>query len=261
MLVAIGPGLTWRFARALNQVDSFAGQLVARVREAEERLKASFAREEERARAAALANERTRLMRDLHDGLGGQLVSIVALSERGHEGATITDAARAALKDLRLVIDSMDDIGGDLMLALGSWRERAAMQLRPHDIALDWRVATPQGLPLHPELRPWHVIQIVRILDEAVTNAVKHAQARNIAVTIETLDDRQGQYGVINIADDGKGFALAGDGTSQTARGLRNMRSRAARCGAAFELNSDSSGTRVRLQLPQVFPDSDAAAG
>ncbi|MFX8512308.1 hypothetical protein ABTM04_20645, partial [Acinetobacter baumannii] len=65
MLVAIGAGLTWRFARALNQVDSFAGQLVTRVREAEERLKASFAREEERARAAALANERTRLMRDL----------------------------------------------------------------------------------------------------------------------------------------------------------------------------------------------------
>nr|WP_228748206.1 ATP-binding protein [Bradyrhizobium sp. BR 10289] len=261
MLVAIGAGLTWRFARALNQVDSFAGQLVARVREAEERLKASFVREQERARAAALANERTRLMRDLHDGLGGQLVSIVALSERGHEGATITDAARAALKDLRLVIDSMDDIGGDLMLALGSWRERAAMQLRPHDIALDWRVATPQGLPLHPELRPWHVVQIVRILDEAVTNAVKHAQARNIAVTIATLDDGQGPYGVISIADDGKGFALVGEGTSQTARGLRNMRSRAARCGAAFELSSDSSGTFVRLQLPQVFPDSDAATG
>jgi signal transduction histidine kinase len=105
------------------------------------------------------------------------------------------------------------------------------------------------------------VIQIVRILDEAVTNAVKHAQARNIAVTIETLDGGEGPYGVISIADDGKGFALAGEGTSQTARGLRNMRSRAARCGAAFELNSDSSGTRVRLQLPQVFPDSDAAAG
>jgi len=265
MLVAIGAGLTWRFARALNQVDSFAGQLVTRVREAEERLKASFAREEERARAAALANERTRLMRDLHDGLGGQLVSIVALSERGHEGATITDAARAALKDLRLVIDSMDDIGGDLMLALGSWRERATAQLRPHDIALDWRVATPQGLPLHPELRPWHVIQIVRILDEAVTNAVKHAQARTIAVTIETLDGSQGPYGVISVTDDGCGFARAetgeAAGASQTARGLRNMRSRAARCGAVLDLSSDASGTRVRLQLPQVFPDSDAAGG
>ncbi|UPJ61929.1 histidine kinase [Bradyrhizobium sp. 192] len=265
MLVAIGAGLTWRFARALNQVDSFAGQLVTRVREAEERLKASFVREEERARAAALANERTRLMRDLHDGLGGQLVSIVALSERGHEGATITDAARAALKDLRLVIDSMDDIGGDLMLALGSWRERASAQLRPHDITLDWRVATVQGLPLHPELRPWHVIQIVRILDEAVTNAVKHAQARHIAVTIETLDASEGPCGLISVTDDGRGFAPAGHGeagrTGQTARGLRNMRNRAARCGAVLDLRSDAFGTRVRLQLPQRFPDSDAAAG
>lgn len=265
MLVAIGAGLTWRFARALNQVDSFAGQLVTRVREAEDRLKASFAREEARARAATLANERTRLMRDLHDGLGGQLISIVALSERGHEGATITDAARAALKDLRLVIDSMDDIGGDLMLALGSWRERATAQLRPHDIALDWRVATPQGLPLHPELRPWHVIQIVRILDEAVTNAIKHAHAGHITVTIETLDTGQGPYGVISVTDDGCGFALAGNdaaaGATQTARGLRNMRSRAARCGAVLDLSSEGSGTRVRLQLPQIFPDSDAATG
>jgi signal transduction histidine kinase len=126
-------------------------------------------------------------------------------------------------------------------------------------------VATPQGLPLHPELRPWHVIQIVRILDEAVTNAVKHAQARNIALSIETLDDGQGPYGVISVADDGKGFALACNGEAatagQTARGLRNMRGRAARCGAVFDLSSDSSGTRVRLQLPQVFPDSDAATG
>jgi signal transduction histidine kinase len=169
MLVAIGAGLTWRFAQALNRVDGFAAHLAIQLREAEEKLKLSFAREEERARAAALSRERTRLMRDLHDGLGGQLVSIVALSERGEAGSGVGDAARAALTDLRLVIDSMDDIGGDLMLALGSWRDRATAQLRPHGIALDWRVVSPQGLPVHPELRPWHVIQIVRILDEAMT--------------------------------------------------------------------------------------------
>ncbi len=257
MVIAIGAGLTWRFARALNQVDGFAGQLLARVREAEERLKASFAREEERARAAALANERTRLMRDLHDGLGGQLISIVALSERAPGGATITEAARGALKDLRLVIDSMDDIGGDLMLALGTWRERAVAQLRPHDIALDWHVTTPQGLPLHPELRPWHVIQIVRILDEAVTNAVKHAGTERIRVTIDTLQEGAGApRGVVSIEDDGKGFETAS--ASAAGRGLRNMTSRATRCGAVLEVSSSASGTRVRLQLPLRFPDSDA---
>ncbi|WOH67003.1 sensor histidine kinase [Bradyrhizobium sp. BWA-3-5] len=270
MLVAIGAGLTWRFARALNQVDGFAGRLVTQVREAEEKLKASFAREEERARAAALARERTRLMRDLHDGLGGQLVSIVALSERGNGSEGIGEAARAALKDLRLVIDSMDDIGGDLMLALGSWRERAMAQLRPHDIALDWRAVTPQGVPVHPELRPWHVIQIVRLLDEAVTNAVKHAAAKRVTVRIETLTDEDGlDRGCITVEDDGKGFEIAPDGgatgAAKAARGLRNMRSRAARCGAELDLSScahgPDRGTHLRLILPHRFPDSDAATG
>ncbi len=266
MLVAIGAGLTWRFARALNEVDGFAGRLVTQVRVAEEKLKASFIREEERARAAALARERTRLMRDLHDGLGGQLVSIVALSERGNASAGIGDAARAALKDLRLVIDSMDDIGGDLMLALGSWRERAMAQLRPHDIALEWRAVTPQGLPVHPELRPWHVIQIVRLLDEALTNAVKHANARRVTVRIETLVGNDGRdRGRITVEDDGRGFDVPpADGSAagtKAARGLRNMRSRAARCGAELVLDSCAQGTRVRLTLPHRFPDSEAAAG
>jgi signal transduction histidine kinase len=164
----------------------------------------------------------------------------------------------------------MDDIGGDLMLALGSWRERAMAQLRPHDIALDWRAVTPQGLPVHPELRPWHVIQIVRLLDEAVTNAVKHANARRVTVRIETLAGSDGlDRGCITVEDDGNGFEVppadGSAGVAKAARGLRNMRSRAARCGAELDLTSGAQGTdqgtRVRLTLPHRFPDSDAAAG
>jgi signal transduction histidine kinase len=257
MLIAIGAGLTWRFARALNRVDGFAAHLVIRLREAEEKLRAAFVREQEQARTVELARERTRLMRDLHDGLGGQLVSIVALSERGQGAGGVGEAARAALKDLRLVIDSMDDIGGDLMLALGSWRDRLTAQLRPHGLALDWKI-TPPGLPVHPELRPSHVIQILRLLDEAVTNAVKHARATTISVSIATLTDLSGAYGCITVEDDGQGFAPA-SGTSRSAgRGLRNMQSRAARCGATCEVVSNSTGTRVRLILPHRFPDSDA---
>jgi signal transduction histidine kinase len=118
------------------------------------------------------------------------------------------------------------------------------------------------------------VIQIVRLLDEALTNAVKHAGARCITVTIETLADASGlPSGRISVEDDGKGFALTPDGAAATdkkaARGLRNMRSRAARCGAELELSScaqgtdqeSHQGTRVRLTLPHRFPDSDGAAG
>ena len=94
-------------------------------------------------------------MRDLHDGLGGQLVSIVALSEHNAwEGDRIGNAARAALKDLRLVIDAMDDIDGDLMLALGAWRERTAAQLRSHGLPLEWRVLAPEGCRCIPSSGP-----------------------------------------------------------------------------------------------------------
>ena len=107
----------------------------------------------------------------------------------------------------------------------------------------------------------------MRLLDEALTNAVKHADTPRITVSIETLTDASGfAYGRITIEDAGKGFALAADGGAagvgpKAARGLRNMRSRAARCGAELELASGAGGTRVRLTLPRRFPDSDAAAG
>jgi signal transduction histidine kinase len=104
------------------------------------------------------------------------------------------------------------------------------------------------------------VIQIIRILDEAVTNAVKHASARRIGVSIETVKAASGECGCITVTDDGKGFAA--DGPSRpSSRGLRNMKNRAARCGAELELSSGSCGTTVRLQLPRRFPEGDAAAG
>jgi len=259
VLVTIGIGLTWRFVQALNETDNFANRLVKQVAEAEEKLRASFAREEEQARAEALADERTRLMRDLHDGLGGQLVSIVALAEQGRGGPAIGEAARAALKDLRLVIDAMEDIDGDLMLALGSWRERMSAQLRAHDIRLVWDVLTPGGLPVFPGLRPWHVIQIMRLLDEAVTNAIKHSGAGNLLVTIETIAQEDGTSGGrITIADDGTtGFDLAAaSARSSSGRGLLNMKKRAERCGAQFSMTSGPEGTCVALRLPGQFAAS-----
>ena len=200
-------------------------------------------------------------MRDLHDGLGGQLVSIVALSERNAwEGDRIGNAARAALKDLRLVIDAMDDIDGDLMLALGGWRERTAAQLRSHGLPLEWHVKTPDGMPVHPELRPWHVIQILRLLDEAVTNAVKHAGAKAVSVSIET-DRRHRRDPARPHHRRRRRARLCGVRTEPSparrkpARGLANMRRRAERCGAALEVTSGPGGTSVRLDLPRLFPE------
>lgn len=271
MLIAIGTLLSLRFVQALNKIDSFAAQMVVKITETEDKLRRSFAREELQARNQALALERGRLMRDLHDGLGGQLVRIVALSERGssergdsQQGGSrdenpIGEAARAALKDLRLVIDAMEDVGGDLLLALGSWRERTAIQLRAHQIELDWQVRTTGGLPPFEDLRPWHVIQIVRLMDEAITNAVKHSGARKISVILRTATDAAASDGKgastvhIAIRDDGRGFLPKAPG-HETGHGLANMHRRAALCQAQLTIDSGPDGTSVALDLPKRFP-------
>lgn len=261
VLIALGIWLIWRFVEALKEADGFAATLVQKVSEAEDKLRANFAREEERARSEALLAERTRLMRDLHDGLGGQLVSIVALSEQPKpSGEAIGEAARAALKDLRLVVDAMEEIDGDLMLVLASWRERIDTQLRAHQMQLDWTIRGHKGLPIFQNLRPWHVIQLIRLMDEVVTNAVKHSGGRRVAVTIETVSDASGRpTGRITIQDDGDGYDPDDVGPtsalrSGAGRGLFNIRRRAAMCDIHVVTETGSTGTQIELTLPAEFP-------
>jgi signal transduction histidine kinase len=255
MLIACGILLAARFVQALRKIDGFAQHLIVKIAEAEEKLTQSFAREEARKRAEALAAERERLMRDLHDGLGGQLVRIVALSEQDHDGAArMGDAARAALRDLRLVIDAMEDVEGDLLLALASWRERTSQHLRVHGMALDWQVRAKPADLTFPDLRPWHMIQIMRLLDEAVTNAVRHAGATTISIILRTEhEDGERARVHITVRDDGRGFgepAINPPGKF----GLANMRKRAALCGATLTIDSDDRGASIDLALPETFP-------
>lgn len=268
VLVALGLWLIWRFVQALAEADAFANVLVEKVAQAEEKLKVSFTREQERARAEALLTERTRLMRDLHDGLGGHLVSIVALADKPEvNGTGIADAARAALRDMRLVIEALEETEGDLMLALAAWRDRIEGQLRVHSIRLDWIIRDPYCLPVIQELRPWHVIQLIRILDEAVTNVVKHARARTLSIVIEAENDPQSEAVIcVIVQDDGRGFEpdSAGDLSptkTPSRRGLKNMRWRASECGIGLTIASSSSGTTVELRIPAQLDSGRARRG
>lgn len=245
---ALGAFMILRFVQFLNEADDFARTLERRVSEAEDALRASFMRDQAHMQASALAAERSRLMRDLHDGVGGQLVSIVASSERvDADPLAIGAAARHALRDMRLVIDAMDDVGGDLMLVLATWRERSEAALRGVGMSLRWTADPDAGLPIFQGLRPRHVLNVLRILEEALTNAIKHSGARAVEVCLLTIEDAAGnRLGRIVLADDGQGGAQArGSG-----RGLANMTRRAEAIGARLTITSDAAGTRVELDIP-----------
>jgi signal transduction histidine kinase len=96
-----------------------------------------------------------------------------------------------------------------------------------------------------PGLTPARVLHVLRILQEAVTNAIRHGRARQLWFSAADADDGA----TLVLRDDGSGF----DGAAQpTGRGLKNMHRRAAECGATLAVHSvPGHGTTVTLRLPR----------
>ena len=228
------------FVRARNEAEALNRELEQRVREKSAELERNYQRLRELERQRVLDEERRRIMRDMHDGMGGHLVSTLALAESGAaQSETIAEALRAALNDLRLMIDSLDPVEGDLTLVLGMFRARLESQLAGSGLRLVWRV---DDVPPLADFGPSKVLQVLRILQEAITNVLKHARARTLTVRTGVAGPRA----YIEVADDGRGFGPGGS----TGRGLDHMRQRARAVGGELTLDNGSDGVRVRLWLP-----------
>lgn len=229
-------------ARVLN------AELEDRVEENRRELQASYARTAELERERAIAAERERMMRDMHDGTGGQLVSALSLVEGGEfRPEDLAETLRAALADLRLSIDSLETGPADLLALLALARTRLEGRLEHHGVRFAWEV---EDVPTPPGFGAEQSLHVLRIFQEAVTNALKHAKAKVITVrTGVATDSAQRRCALVEIADDGRGLDAVTDAPG-SGRGLRNMRRRAEEIGALCSVTSDATGTTVRILLP-----------
>jgi signal transduction histidine kinase len=205
-----------------------------------------FVREREQAareQQEAIIAERARILQDMHDGMGSQLVTALRLVKR--EDGDRAVAARnieEALQDLRLIIDSLDDVSQGLMPKLADLRYRLEPRLAELGIRLVWEV---QSLTELATLPPQSALNAMRIVQEALNNAVKHAQPGAITVTVA----RHGDGAMIRVADDGGGFDP--EATAGAGRGLSGMRKRAEQMGATVHVERrDGGGTAVSLYVP-----------
>lgn len=245
--------------RALNQAEISNELLEARVREKSSELERSYALLRESERASARAQERARFNREIHDGLGAQLITALRGVERDalskHQ---VVQTLQEGLDELRLLMDA-SDLGRSLHGALVSWRNRWDARLQAIGLQLHWSVADDlDGLELGSDA----TLQIMRVLQESVTNTLKHAGARNIHIRawretgeVDTLR--------LDIQDDGQGLPVSGP--TGSGRGLRHMAQRADKLGARLLVShapAPQSGVLVSLALPLPegdFPSSDAA--
>lgn len=219
--------------------------LERRIAEKHAELERNYARLRRLEHAQVLTAERERMMRDMHDGVGGQLVAALAVAENDTtEPAKISAMLRAALDDLRLMIDSLDPADEDLAAILGMLRGRMEPRLAGCGLRFRWQV---DDVPPIPGLGPQMILQVLRILQEALCNCMKHARARTVTVKANRAVDPEGAPCVcVEVSDDGVGLPAE----IREGRGLGNMRRRAQGIGARLEIAAAQPGTAVRLWLP-----------
>lgn len=225
-----------------RQMASHAQQLQQTLSAREAELAQSFQRIREADRERALAAERQRLLRDMHDGVGGQLASLVHLADNPQVGREqVVSGLREGLADLRLVLDSLAQSDDDLLVALGRLRHRIEPTLAAAGMRLEWEVDARLELP------PWHpeaVLHLYRCVQEAANNAIRHARAHSLRIGLRAADGSLW----LEVADDGCGFDPA---RADAGHGLAGLRARAARLGGEFRIESQPGmGTRLSWRLP-----------
>jgi signal transduction histidine kinase len=196
--------------------------------------------DQQRERERAALQERQRIMQDIHDGLGSQLVSSLALSERGALNAQQTSALlRECIDDLRLAIDSLAGSDDSFAVMAGNLRFRMEPRLRAAGITLKWNSAALHEAAVVPA---GHTLTLLRILQESLGNALRHSQASEIAVTLGTDADQLH----IAVCDNGKGFDPR---SVRLGKGICGMEKRARGIGADLRFDG-ANGTSVWVTLP-----------
>ncbi len=244
---AFGITLLLRFLGALSEAETLNASLEARVLEREQALTANFEQMQRLEQQALLARERDRITREMHDGLGGQLVSALALVEASNESAPeVADVLRGALTEMRIVIDSLDPRLGDVTAVLAQLRSRLGAGLERAGVRLEWAVS---DLPATDDWSPERLLHVMRVVQEAITNAIRHSGATRIAISTAVRPDASGRDGFeIQVCDDGCGISAE----ASPGRGVQHMRSRAGEIGGTLEISSAEPGTCVTLWVPSV---------
>jgi ligand-binding sensor domain-containing protein/signal transduction histidine kinase len=239
---------TWSFYGlcALGLVTGAAGIQAARLR-----LQRKMLRLEQQ---EALQRERERIARDMHDDVGAKLTRIAILSEVARHQAenpdqvrntakTISDTARRVVDNISEIVwltnpknDSLDSLAGYLRAYAAEFFDLSSIICRldfPNEVS---------PLPVPGELRR----DILLAFKETLNNVVRHAQAREVAVTFVLAEATRKL--TLTVADDGKG--LKPEDVNETNNGLKNMRERLSRRGGQAEVVSGSgTGTCVTISV------------
>lgn len=247
LLIGMTAAFIARGIRMFASMDEINAMLQQKLSIRERELAERHRREAELLRRETLLGERERLMGEIHDGIGGQLVALMhANREASMPPAALTQALQTVLDELRFIVHSLQTENSTIGAALGMFRRRIEPRLDAAGVKLRWLNRLPED---DTGFGPAAVLSVCRVLQEAVSNALQHARSREIEIRVERLD----QQLLLQVRDFGSGLSR-GTGPGH---GLASMQRRAMQLGGQLQIESDDSGTTVRLMVP--WPDSATA--
>jgi signal transduction histidine kinase len=235
------------YIRAVRAVHAANEVLAQRLSAKEEELRSSYERLREVERMQTLADERQRLTQDMHDGLGSSLHTALRAVQRGRaDPEAVADILRGCIDELYLTIDSMEPAQTDLLVLLGTLRHRLAPRLQQAGVTLEWAV---NDVPDLPWLDPRRALHILRIVQEALSNSLRHAGASTLRLSTAV----EGDAVCVRLSDNGQGFDVQ-QALSRGGRGLQHQRRRAEAIGGRITWHSagEGGGATTTLWLPLI---------
>ncbi len=202
--------------------------------------------EEERAR---YHEEREKILKDLHDGIGGLTSNINLLAELAQKNddlaqvrrslATIAELSRESLFEIRGFLQSLDARELNWLAIAAELRSVGNTMIEPHGIRYSLTTAIGDGIS-----GPGTIVtmNLFRIYKESLSNIIKHARASSVLVVFTV----EGTKVKLDVSDNGRGI---GD-QLRTGRGISNMTSRAREIGGDLTVHSGAEGTTVSLSFP-----------
>ena len=191
-------------------------------------------------RSAARMAEREQIMRDMHDGMGSTLSSAKLAVQTGaidHEG--VVEVLEDCVEDLRLVLECASPHASNFLDVLSDYRHRLDRRLRGCDVRLSWSIQIDQQLVFDAG----RTLHIMRIVQEAVTNVLRHTHATRLDISVATNDE--GSALEVVVSNDG-----ASRDSGKPGRGLQNMTRRAEALNALLRVQLGADASAVHLSVP-----------
>lgn len=191
-------------------------------------------------------NERTRIARDLHDGLGGMLAGIkLNLSHKASEKyALIQEDLQPTLDSLGRSVHELRRISRNMM---PESLLQSGLEVAIRDLCMDSQVPGLQinssFFDVEENLSPHVKVMIYRIIQELITNSIKHAAASKLMVQCTQAED----HFFITVEDNGTGFDILR--TPATSQGLKNIKNRVQILNGKMEIDSSEEGTIINIEL------------